>query len=51
MATKIIWTDETWNPVTGCTKYTSGCATAAPQRWQSGHSRAMHDVGIPFHFK
>jgi len=24
--TKISWTDETWNPVTGCTKVSSGCA-------------------------
>lgn len=25
MATKIEWCDETWNPVTGCTKISSGC--------------------------
>jgi protein gp37 len=25
MATKIEWTDETWNPVTGCTKVSPGC--------------------------
>lgn len=25
MATKIEWTEETWNPVTGCTKCSSGC--------------------------
>lgn len=24
--TKIEWTDSTWNPATGCTKYSSGCA-------------------------
>lgn len=24
--TKIAWTDETWNPVTGCTKVSEGCA-------------------------
>ncbi|MCE5174227.1 MAG: DUF5131 family protein [Bacteroidales bacterium] len=24
--TKIEWTDKTWNPVTGCTKYSAGCA-------------------------
>ncbi|MDP2338639.1 MAG: DUF5131 family protein, partial [Bacteroidota bacterium] len=23
--TKIEWTESTWNPVTGCTKLTSGC--------------------------
>jgi protein gp37 len=26
MATKIKWTNETWNPVTGCTKISVGCA-------------------------
>jgi len=25
-ATKIEWTDRTWNPVTGCTKMSTGCA-------------------------
>ena len=25
MSTKIEWTEETWNPVTGCTKYSAGC--------------------------
>ena len=24
--TSIEWTDKTWNPVTGCTKYSAGCA-------------------------
>ena len=24
--TKIEWTDKTWNPVTGCTKLSKGCA-------------------------
>lgn len=24
--TKIPWTEKTWNPVTGCTKYSAGCA-------------------------
>ena len=24
--TKIEWTDRTWNPVTGCTKFSAGCA-------------------------
>ena len=23
---KIEWTEKTWNPITGCTKYSSGCA-------------------------
>jgi len=25
MATKIEWTDETWNPVVGCSKVSEGC--------------------------
>lgn len=25
MSTKIEWTDSTWNPMTGCTKQSSGC--------------------------
>ncbi len=25
MPTKIEWTDETWNPVTGCVKVSPGC--------------------------
>lgn len=24
--TKIEWTDKTWNPITGCTKKSEGCA-------------------------
>lgn len=24
--TKIEWTDKTWNPITGCSKYSAGCA-------------------------
>lgn len=36
--TNIEWTDETWNPVTGCTKVSSGCAhcyaeTVADRFW------------------
>ena len=26
MSTKIEWTGETWNPVTGCTQLSAGCA-------------------------
>ena len=25
MATKIEWTDETWNPITGCSHVSPGC--------------------------
>ena len=37
MPTKISWTDETWNPVTGCTKVSPGCkhcyASAVAERF------------------
>ena len=32
MPTKIEWTDETWNPVTGCTKISAGCANCYAER-------------------
>ena len=32
MPTKIEWTDETWNPVTGCTKISPGCAHCYAER-------------------
>lgn len=32
MSTKIGWTDETWNPVTGCTKISAGCANCYAER-------------------
>lgn len=32
MATNIAWTDETWNPVTGCTKVSPGCANCYAEK-------------------
>ncbi len=32
MPTAIPWTNETWNPVTGCTKVSAGCANCYAQR-------------------
>lgn len=32
-ATQIEWTDSTWNPVTGCTKITSGCDFCYAERF------------------
>lgn len=32
MGTKIEWTDETWNPVTGCTKVSEGCRNCYAER-------------------
>jgi len=60
MATKIEWTDEVWNPVTGCTKVSEGCtncyAEANAKRFWG--SRKFYDVyhhndrlSIPLHWK
>lgn len=38
--TKIQWTDETWNPVTGCTKISPGCANCYAER-QSNRLQRM----------
>lgn len=55
MATKIEWTGETWNPVTGCTQLSAGCKncyakTIALQmqkngvkRYENGFNVTMHD--------
>jgi protein gp37 len=32
MATKIEWTQETWNPITGCTKISPGCKNCYAER-------------------
>lgn len=56
MSTHIAWTDETWNPVTGCTKVSQGCKhcyaeTIANRMWAKqyvpnadGTSRRFTDV-------
>lgn len=53
--TKIEWTDKTWNPVTGCTKYSSGCANCyaeimatrlkamGQKKYSRGFSLALHE--------
>lgn len=33
MSTKIEWTDEVWNPVTGCTKVSQGCKNCYAERF------------------
>ena len=38
--TKIEWTDATWNPVTGCTKISAGCANCYAER-QAKRLQAM----------
>lgn len=54
MATKIEWTEETWNPVTGCTKYSAGCehcyAAAFARRLQAmGNSRYKNGFKVTVH--
>lgn len=48
MATKIAWTDETWNPVTGCTKVSPGCANCYAERMAK---RLASNAGVYCHYK
>ena len=40
---KIEWTESTWNPVTGCTKVSAGCANCYAERM----ARRLHAMGQP----
>lgn len=40
--TKIEWTDRTWNPVTGCTKLSAGCAHCYAETM----ARRLHAMGL-----
>lgn len=40
--TKIEWTDKTWNPITGCTKFSSGCAHCYAETM----SRRLYAMGV-----
>lgn len=40
--TKIEWTDKTWNPITGCTKYSQGCANCYAETM----SRRLKAMGL-----
>ena len=60
MPTKISWTDEVWNPVTGCTKVSEGCrncyaADVAKRFWRGrdfGEVRVHPErLEIPYHWK
>lgn len=56
--TKIEWTDKTWNPVTGCTKTSTGCAhcyaetmakrlcAMGVQKYQNGFIPTLHDDAL-----
>ena len=54
MSTKIEWTEETWNPITGCTKCSAGCehcyaATFARRLQAMGMSRYRNGFEITIH--
>lgn len=40
--TKIEWIDKTWNPITGCTKHSAGCAHC----YAEVMSRRLHAMGL-----
>lgn len=51
-ATKIQWTDATWNPVTGCSKVSAGCANCyaerlAPRVFAGQRVSALGPSGVP----
>ena len=43
MATKIEWATETWNPVVGCTKCSTGCEDC----WAEAFAKRLKGMGIP----
>lgn len=54
MATKIEWTTETWNPVTGCTQLSAGCAncyakTIALQMQKNGVRKYANGFEVTMH--
>lgn len=65
MSTKIEWTDKTWNPITGCTKKSAGCAHCYAEvmanriknmgldKYRNGFSLTLHedDLEEPLHWK
>ena len=49
MATKIEWTDETWNPITGCTQISEGCQNCYAKRMANRlKGRCGYDADNPF---
>ena len=55
MSTNIEWTDETWNPVTGCTKISEGCQNCYAERMSKrlagryGYPKAPNQFQVTFH--
>ena len=51
---KIEWTESTWNPVTGCTKISDGCANCYAQRLalrlkEMGQKKYVHGFNVTLH--
>ncbi len=56
--TKIEWTDKTWNPITGCTKFSAGCAHCYAEimsrrlkamglgKYQNGFKLTLHEESL-----
>lgn len=51
MATKIEWTDESWNPVTGCTKISPGCKNCYAEKMSYRFWKDWGNEAPPNHFK
>ncbi len=65
MKSKIEWTDKTWNPITGCTKFSAGCVNCYAEmmsrrlkamgikKYENGFSITLHEECLdePFHWK
>jgi len=55
MPTKIEWTNETWNPVTGCTKISEGCKNCYAERMAKrlagkyGYPEQPHHFDVTLH--
>jgi protein gp37 len=55
MPTKIEWTEETWNPITGCTKVSPGCTHCYAERMarrlagRYGYPEAPHQFDVTLH--
>jgi protein gp37 len=43
MSTAIEWTDQTWNPVTGCSKVSQGCKFCYAKTWHDRWHKAYHE--------
>ena len=49
MATKIEWTDETWNPIIGCSKCSPGCDHCYAERMAVRQTKMRPEPNNPYH--